>query len=313
MLPLPGLGGPEEHNSTLESEVAALAEGSVGQLGVAAQLLGDDSVIAVNGDRAFPMASTYKVAIAVAVLRMVDTGALDLKDMVTLRDEEWVFSPIIATNFIHPGVALSVANLVEVMITQSDNTATDACLRLVGGPAAVTGMLRELGIMAMRVDRNTGDILKDFYGLEASGRNNMAKVGRYVSDNSQLLLHTNPTFETDDRDKATPAAMLSLLLAIAEGRALNPDTTAFLLGAMSRTVTRPQRLGAFLPSGTPVAHKTGSIGGVANDVGYISLPDGRKFAVAIYTRGGSTPLESREQIVAKIASALYRYYAGSPK
>ena len=58
---------------------------------------------------------------------------------------------------------------------------------------------------------------------------------------------------------------------------------------MSRTVTGPGRIEGLLPAGTPVAHKTGTIGGVANDVGYVALPDGRRFAVAIFTSTSTTP------------------------
>ena len=71
----------------------------------------------------------------------------------------------LAETFPHPGLQLSVANLIEVMITESDNTATDVSMGLAGGPAAVTENLRRLGITDFRVDRLTGEILRDFYGL----------------------------------------------------------------------------------------------------------------------------------------------------
>ena len=58
---------------------------------------------------------------------------------------------------------------------------------------------------------------------------------------------------------------------------------------MGRTVTGPTGIKGLLPAGTPVAHKTGTVGGVANDVGYVTLPDGRRFAVAIFTRSSTTP------------------------
>lgn len=307
-VPLVGLAGSGATETALAARLSTLAGERVGQLGVAAQLLGDSKVIAVNGDQPFPLASTYKVAIAVAVLRLVDAGDLALTDMITLRDDDWVFSPVIATNFIHAGVALSVANLVEVMITHSDNTATDACLRLVGGPAAVTRTLRQLGISDMRVDRDTGEILEDFYGVSAGGREGIAAVTRFAADQGEALLMPSAEFEADPLDKTTPQAMLALLVAIADGQAMSEASTAFLLGAMSRTVTRPQRLGGALPANTPIAHKTGSIGGVANDVGYITLPDGRRFALAVFTRSSETSLEARESAIADVTRALYDHY-----
>ena len=72
-------------------------------------------------------------------------------------------------NFVQPGVKLSVANLIEPMITESDNTATDVCLKVVGGPEVVTKFLRSIGITEQRLDRDTSEILRDFYGLTDRG------------------------------------------------------------------------------------------------------------------------------------------------
>jgi beta-lactamase class A len=70
----------------------------------------------------------------------------------------------------------------------------------------------------------------------------------------------------------------------------------------------PDRLGGLLPRNTPVAHKTGTVGGVANDVGYVTLPDGRRFAIVVFTRGSETPLADRERAIAEVARTLYDYF-----
>ena len=295
----------------LADALNTLTTGLVGVAGVAAQDMKSGAQVFFNGDQAFPMASTYKIPIAIAVLRRVDVGELRLADMIEIDDEEWVFSQVIAANFIHQGLALSVANLLEVMITHSDNTATDVCLRLAGGPAAVTHQLAQLGIDGMRVDRSTGALLRDFYGVE-SGRQNLAEVVRFASANPALVIAAKPEFEADPLDKSTPRAMLSLLASLYQGRVLSEESTAFLLGAMARTVTKPERLGALLPKNTPVAHKTGTVGGVANEVGYITLPDQRTFAIVVFTRGSDTPVADRERAVAEVARTLYDYFLLQP-
>ena len=81
---------------------------------------------------------------------------------------------------------------------------------------------------------------------------------------------------------------------------------------MARTVTMPDRLGGLLPRNTPVAHKTGTVGGVANDAGYITLPDGRRFAIVVFTRGSNTPPTDRERAVAEVARTLYDYFLIHP-
>ncbi len=76
------------------------------------------------------------------------------------------------------------------------------------------------------------------------------------------------------------------------------DSRDFLLASMSRTRTGAGRIKGLLPRHTPVAHKTGLGSGVANDVGYVTLPDGRRFAIVIFTGSSDTPLADRDRAVA---------------
>ena len=294
----------------VSQKLEKLAQGLVGRIGVAAQEIGPGASITVNGDETFVMASTYKVAIAVTLLDRVDKGQIKLSDLIDLPQEEMVVGTnAIAESYVHPGVQFSVANLIEVMITESDNTATDFCLELAGGPEAVTKKLRSLGITDLRVDRATSEILRDFYGLPDKAF--FPVVTKAIADDPTLLLkmtQPNMEFEKDPRDQSTPKAMLQLLLAIESGKGLSVKSREFLLATMSRTRTGPGRLKGLLPKGTPVAHKTGTIGGVANDVGYVTLPDGRRFAIAVFTNSSKTPTADRERAIAEVARALYDFY-----
>ena len=300
----------EQNMKNVSQKIEKLTEGLVGRIGVAAQEIGGDEVIAVNGDETFAMASTYKVAIATTVMDRVDKGELSLDQLVEVPQDMYVVGEIaIAETFPHPGIQLSLANLIEVMITESDNTATDVCMGLAGGPAAVTKNLRRLGITDFRVDRLTAEIIGDFYGLPGKAT---PKVAMEAYKNNPALVTTqidrNMDFEADPRDHATPLAMLKLLLAIDGGTAMSAESREFLLGVMSRTRTGAGRLKGMLPKGTPVAHKTGTIGGVANDVGYITLPDGRRFAIAVYTNSSETPAADRDRAIAEVARTLYDFY-----
>jgi heat shock protein HslJ len=105
--------------------------------------------------------------------------------------------------------------------------------------------------------------------------------------------------------------MLDLLMQIDSASAINKDSRDFLIASMSRTRTGAGRIKGLLPRGTPVAHKTGTISGVANDVGYVTLPDGRRFAIAIFTASSDTPLADRDRAVAEVARTLYDYFATS--
>lgn len=281
-----------------------------GRVGFAAQEIGGKEVIALNGDETFPMASTYKVAIAVAILDRVDKGELGLDQMVDVTPEMMMIGDAaISDTFVHPGLQLSVANLIEVMITESDNTATDTLMGLAGGPAAVTKNLRKLGINDFRLDRTTGEIIGEFYDLPGSATMKVAaEAFKARPELATIIGDRNLDFEADPRDHASPNAMLKLLLAIDSGEATSAESREFLLSVMARTRTGAGRLKALLPKGTPVAHKTGTIGGVANDVGYITLPDGRRFAIAVFTRSSQTPEASRDRAIAEVARSLYDYF-----
>jgi len=294
----------------LSKKIEKLSEGLVGRIGVAAQEIGSKESITINGDETFVMASTYKVAIAVAILRQVDEGKLKLTDLIDCPVEKMVPGPNpLVMNFLHPGIKLSVANLIEPMIVESDNSATDFLLEVAGGSEAVTQMLRSIGITDLRVDRDVSEILRDFYGLEDRAYVSFVAAA-YAKDPTLAARQSdrNLEFEKDPRDQTTPNAMLQLLLAIDNGTALSEKSREFLLGVMSRTRTGGGRLKGLLPKGTPVAHKTGTLGGVANDVGYVTLPDGRRFAIAVYTKSSTTSEEDRSRAVAEVTRALYDFY-----
>ncbi len=133
-------------NETFDAVILEkLTQGLAGRIGVAAKEIGSGVSVTVNGDEAFVMASTYKVAIATTLLDLVDKGQIKLSDLIDISQEMMVAGDnAIALNFVHPGIKLSVANLIEPMITESDNTAKDACLKLAGGPEAVTKMMRSI-------------------------------------------------------------------------------------------------------------------------------------------------------------------------
>jgi len=300
----------EQNSKDISQKIEKVSQGLAGRIGVAAQEIGSGVSVTVNGDEAFVMASTYKVAIATTLLERVDKGQLKLTDLIDISPDMMVAGDnAIAETFIHPGLKLSVENLLEVMITASDNTATDTCLKLAGGPEAVTKTMRSIGITKLRVDRYTSEILRDFYGLPDKAY--LSVIAEVAAKDPTILSRIpdrNMEFEKDPRDHSTPKAMLELLLAIDSGKVLSEKSREILLATMSRTHTGPGRLKGLLPKGTPVAHKTGTIGGVANDVGFITLPDGGRFAIAVFTKSSTTPEADRDRAIAEITRTLYDYY-----
>ena len=161
-------------------------------------------------------------------------------------------------------------SLMARMLIHSDNRATDMLLNNLGGPTAVHSWLQQNGVRGLRVDRTIAQLLsarRDLY---------------------------------DDRDSSTPTAMVDLLKRIYRAELIRPESRNYLLDLMAQCETGKNRMKALLP-GIPIEHKTGTLNGLTDDVGFITLPDGRRVAVAIFTRGGA----NRPQTIAEAARAIY--------
>ncbi|MEO7915520.1 MAG: serine hydrolase [Novosphingobium sp.] len=268
---------------SFEAQIAALANGSQGRIGVAALDLRTGRTVTVLGTQPFPMASTSKIAIAATFLAGVDAGRLNLATQYPLM------MPLPSKKFDGPvapvrrGTMYSALELIELSLTRSDNHATDALLAAVGGPQAVTRWVQSrTGITEFSLDRDIATLVRDDGAV-------------------------NPAFTVERRDSITPVAMVRLLSGLYRGDWLSPTSRDVLLGAMGRCVTGRNRIKALLPEGTQVAHKTGTLSNTSSDVGIIRTPDGRDMAVAIYVtgQGGKAGREAR---IANLARALYDGY-----
>jgi len=246
----PAQAATSPHMASLEHQLRSILSARSGDVGVAAIDLTTGESLSVNGNRSFPMASTMKVAVAAAYLQQVDAGRRSLADRISGQ---------------------SARSLIERMMINSDNHATDILLRDLGGPSGLQDWVRWHGLSDMRVDRTIARLLRDKRDL------------------------------WDERDSATPAAMVELLKRIDKGAVLTPQSRSYLLDVMSRCRTGKNRIRGLLPWGTRVEHKTGTLNGYSSDVGFITLSNGHRVAVAIFARGGS----DRPGTIAQAARAIY--------
>lgn len=296
---------------TLDAELRRIAKSANGDVGIAAWYLdGNGARVLLNADQSFPMASTFKVAVAGALLTKVDAGELTLSKMLPVEPNKYVESDVIATGLIHPGVSLSVENLLELMLTHSDNTATDVLVAAAGGPEAITGWVHKLGISGLRVDRDTAGILRDFFGISTGTFSEALAAARKADPKlDERGEHPNPAFDNDPRDTSTPLAMGELLTRIFSGHALSPTSTQMIIAMMERCHTGDNRIRARLPAGTVVADKTGTLGGTVNDVGVVTFPENKgRVVIALFIKKSDLPLAAREKVIADLARSIYDYF-----
>ncbi len=301
----------------LEAELERLAGITEGTVGVAALHLESGRAAYLNRDEPFPMASTYKVPIAVQLLHRVERGELSLDSIIEVRPTDLhPGSGTLTRLFDEPGVYLSIRNLLELMLLISDNSATDIMLRTAGGSDAVNARLAALGVEGIRVDRPTSLLIADWVGVEGMPESGEFTAGEFreaaraLSDSAREA--ASEAFATDPRDTATPRAMADLLVQIYKGQALDAEHTALLLDILKRVETGTDRLKGMLPPGTEVAHKTGTIGGTSNDVGIIYLPDDAGHVVTVVMVKDGPDSDDRAHAIRQIARAVYDYFMFNP-
>jgi len=309
---------PSPADPALEADLARIAEASGGTLGAAILHIENGATAAHNGEQRFPMQSVFKFPIGVQILKRVDAGELRLDDKLKFRREDLrgAHSPV-AERFPNGG-ELPIKELLRVMVAESDNTACDLLLNIAGGPAAVTRMAANHGLDAIVVNRGEGHLILDFHGIpDAPGRLQRDVANKLVRELSPKARdEAIQRYLSDPRDTATPLQMARLLALLRRGELLRPDSTALLLQIMTDTQTGPNRLRKGIPEGTPLAHKTGTSAtydgkiAVANDVGIITLPNGRgHVVVAAFVKAANKGTEAAEAAIAATARAAFERWS----
>ena len=266
----------------IHSQIEQEAQKSRGHVGVACSIPPAKLDCDYNASEKFPMQSVYKLPIAMAALDAIEHGKFTLETTVRFLPSDRIspdqHSPLQKA---HPkaNVDVRVDELLKLALTESDGVASDLLLKELGGPNVAEQYIRSLGIDEIRIVDTEQRLGKD--------------------DSLQ------------DRNYATPRAMVSLLRRLADNSPLSRDHTAMLLNWMTITETGEHRLKAKLPPGTVVAHKTGTSGqsravtNATNDVGLITLPNGSKLAIVVFVADSAADANTREAVIANIAYDIW--------
>lgn len=299
----------------LRSELERLSTIAQGKVGVGVIHLESGRELYLNADEPFPMASTYKVPIAVQLLTRIDRREIRLDSMVTLAPSDLhPGSGTLTSLFDDPGVSLSLHNLLELMLLISDNSATDLVLKAAGGGRAVNERLAALGVTGISVDRPTIQLIADAIGVKDLGAesgwtlDSFRAKARAVTPEQEKAAAT--AFYQDRRDTSTPRGMAHLLQKVWKREGLSERSSALLLDIMLRCQTGEARIKGLLPPRTDVMHKTGTLGiGVANDVGIMRLPDGAGHVViAVFVKESQANAATQERTIAQVSRAVYDYF-----
>jgi beta-lactamase class A len=265
----------------LRAEITRLAKSTSGKVGVSIKLLEDNDTLSFNNGQHYPMQSVFKFPIAVSLLRAVDRDGISLDQKVLITKAE-LHKTVSALREKYPegNVEVSIREILTDMVTLSDNNACDILMKLLGGPEKITKDIHSIGVSHLQIKGNEAEMQAD-WGLQY-------------------------------KSWSTPSAQVQLLGLIFKRAVLSKKSNDLLMQLMLSTYVASGRIRAGLPKGTPLAHRSGTSGTneqglspATNDVGIITLPDGRHLAVAIFLMDSYSDARKRDLLIADIAKAAY--------
>ncbi len=299
----------------LVSAIDAITRNFDGLVGVAVTSI-DDGWLATSNDarRPMPQQSVSKLWVTMTVLDQVDQGRIRLSDPLTITKGDFTLfhQPIAALVKGDAGYTSTVGEIVRRAMQMSDNTCNDKLLRLVGGPDAVRAFLARKGISGVRFGPGEKLLQAGTAGLEwkpeYSYGNAFAVARSRLSPAVRLAAYE--AYVKDPPDGAAAAGISVALARLKRGELLSPTSTAWLIATMDGAKTGRARVHGAVPPGWVYGHKTGTgqdLGARTagfNDVGILTAPDGKSYALAVMIGDTRRPVRERQLLMQAVAQAI---------
>lgn len=306
-----------EAPAPLQSRLDQLAAAYGEEVGIAVTDVSDGWTAGVDQDRPYPQQSVSKLWVAVALMRAVDEGRVDVNAWVTMTDDDRsvFFQPVVA-EYRQGSYATPISDLLRRALVESDNAANDRLMREMGGPEGVRAALEDMGLSDVKVGAYERDLQALTAGLSwqphyGFGRNFQAARAALPIE---VRTAAAEAYLAEPLDGTSPAAITAALAALSRGELLSAESTVRITGLMTAARTGPRRLKGGLPAGWAIGHKTGtgqdfqgaSLG--INDVGLITAPDGRVYAVAVMMRRTRHAVPDRLAFMQAVSGAVVEHW-----
>jgi beta-lactamase class A len=308
--PKPAKAAPEY----IRERVAQLGRNFDGRVGIAVKSIDDGWEVAWKADELYPQQSVSKLWVSMAALDAVDKGRVRLDDQVSLtRRDLTVFHQPIRNLILGRGTyTTTLSDLMFKAITTSDNTANDKLMRTIGGADEVRAMIRAKKLGAIRFYEGERALQSRIAGLVWSPSYSIGNAFFEARNALPMPLRRSAfnRYLENPYDGASPRAIVNALARLKRGELLSPESTRKLLWIMSNTNTGKNRLRGGLLPGWTLNHKTGTgqeLGGVQtgyNDIGILTGPDGKSYAVAVMIKKTSTPLPVRMTLMSNLTRTV---------
>jgi beta-lactamase class A len=282
VLLVPALARADE--KSLEARIAPLAKAHKGTVAVAVKNLKTGEEFYLCSDEVMPTASLIKLPIMVEAYWQAAEGKLKLDATLSLRKEDKVQGSGVLTNHFSDGATFPLKDAVRLMIVFSDNTATNMVLDQIGLPATNARMTK-LGLVETRINAKV---------FRADTRIDQERGKKYGLGST------------------TAREMVRLLELIESGKVVSATACKEMLGHL-RACDDREKMTRFLPAGTRVAHKTGSVNTSKTDAGIIYTKGG-PVAVCVLTDRNEdqrwTADNAAQVLIGKIAREVFDHFGG---
>jgi beta-lactamase class A len=270
---------PESERARVEQqleEARQKVEDYPGVAGVYALDLESDFGYGIRPDEQFFSASVIKIPVMVAVYRKVDEGELSFSQMVEIKEEDWAAGAG-WLQWERAGTKQTVGDLLLLMMNQSDNVATNALTRMVGGPDHVNEVARSLGAENTLLYQKVSSERAAVPGLD---------------------------------NRTTPRDMATMLQRIADGEAASEKSCGYMIDLMDLNEL-DWWLDAGLPPDVYAANKAGWLYQVYDDVGIVKAGD-RPYVVAILSKYGTEDVDVGSMMIEELSRNVWEAQNGEP-
>lgn len=253
-----------------ENEIWYIIQKSPAVTGLMAVDLTTGESFSFNSDIIFPQASAIKIPIIMEVYKQAHEGKFALTDSRTIKHANVVGGSGIIQEFVDP-VSLSIRNLCILMISVSDNTATNSLIDLVSLPA-INSTLKSLGMKDTRVQRRMMNPEASATGIE---------------------------------NISTPAEAVAILGKLYKGEFIDKANSEEIISILKKTERQSSRLAVGIPNEIPIAFKPGVLNGVSTEWAIIFLPE-RPYAITLMESYKVN--KKAENLMENLSGILYQYY-----
>lgn len=276
-------------HTELSSRLAEVIEGKKAEVGIAVIIDGQDTV-ALNNNARYPTMSVYKFHQALALADYMERQLLPLETELPIAKSDLkpdTYSPL-RQRYPQGGIKMSVAELLKYTLQQSDNNACDILFRYQGGTDAVNRYIHSLGITDCLISATEEEMHQDV--------------------------------ERCYQNWTTPVAAAGLVDLFLRKPLFGKTYKDFIYQTMVECQTGKDRLPAPLTDkDVVIGHKTGTGGPNTqgqligtNDIGFILLPNGHRYSIAVLVKDSEESPEVTSRIIADVSRVVYTYMMKLP-